>query len=120
MKKLILLFAFAFIGGQAFSQIYIVSVVAGEENACSGQSRTIVMVEPSGNQVKVCIDERIENGALADLNQALNSVINQGYKLVETIANDGIAYSALVTTSPGYSNPRGLINQNITFIFAIP
>ena len=113
MKKLIFLFAFTFIGQQAFSQMYIVTISSWDLGGCSTNpsERTLTTVTPSGLQTYTCIPAFISNGALISLNQELNSIISQGYKLIET--------------NNGGSDQRGLINnstlnEGTTFYLAIP
>jgi len=113
MKKLIFLFAFTFIGGQTFSQMYIVTISSWDLGGCSTNpsERTLTTVTPSGLQTYTCIPSFISNGALISLNQELNSIISQGYKLIET--------------NNGGSDQRGLINnstlnEGTTFYLAIP
>ena len=84
MKKLLFVLAFAFIGQQAFSQIYIVTISASGVGGCISNSElTLTTVTPTGTETHTCIPEAIVNGALISLNQELNSIISQGYKLIE-------------------------------------
>ena len=111
MKKLLFVLAFAFIGQQAFSQMYIVTLSDG----CPNQEIQLTKYPPTGGAIDICISEEIEVG-LVSLNQELNSIISQGYKLIET--NNGQYFG-----SGGYNN--GLINEETinkgtTFYFAIP
>tara|TARA_B110000483_G_C17784330_1_gene384952 strand:+ start:353 stop:529 length:177 start_codon:yes stop_codon:yes gene_type:complete len=50
MKKLLFVLAFAFIGGQAFSQIYLVTINHGSFGNCSSSERTITTIDPTGTQ----------------------------------------------------------------------
>ena len=114
MKKLIFLFAFAFIGGQAFSQMYIVSIATYTIGGCSSggpEERTLTTVTPTGIETHTCIPAYISEGALISLNQKLNSIISQGYKLIET--------------NNGHSDQNGTIdadelNYGTIYYFAIP
>ena len=83
MKKLLFVLAFAFIGQQVFSQMYIVTTSNNAVGGCSGSERTLTTVTPSGAQTHTCISYFITQGALISLNQELNSIISQGYKLIE-------------------------------------
>ena len=109
MKRLLFILAFIFIGQQAFSQMYIVTL--GPENACGMSQLTLTKTDPAGNQTNVCISDGIQQGAIGQLNIELNSIISQGYKLIET--------------NNGYSDNNGLINNyslnvGTAWYFAIP
>jgi len=84
MKKLLFVLAFTFIGQQAFSQMYIVTIAHYNINSCSANEVTLTTVTPTGTETHTCIPEHIADGALISLNQELNSIISQGYKLIET------------------------------------
>ena len=118
MKKLLFVLAFAFIGGQAFSQMYIVTVSDPDINGCAQSGTTwevtLTTVTPTGAQTKVCIPQYISQGALISLNLELNNIINQGYKLIETSYGNSPGYGG------GLINSSGLLNENVSFIFAIP
>ena len=113
MKKLLFVLAFAFIGGQAFSQMYIVTIATSVINNCPGGTteRTLTTVSPTGIETHTCIPAYISEGALISLNQKLNSIISQGYKLIET--------------NNGHSDQNGTIdadelNYGTIYYFAIP
>ena len=116
MKKLFFLIAFAFIGTQAYSQMYIVSTGNGGVNGCSTSYEvTLTTISPTGNITKACIsngnfvspNNSDYTAGLALINQELNNIISQGYKLIHT---DG----QLI-------NPNGgLINAGVSFYLAIP
>ena len=114
MKKLLFVFAFAFIGGQAFSQMYIVqisSVSSNHPQNCSLGNDNAVMttIDPQGNITYDCMPNggTADHGAqhIKDLNQQFNTIIGQGYKLVASDATNDISTNGL---------PRG------TWYFAIP
>ena len=115
MKKLLFVLAFAFIGQQSFSQIYLVTLSDNGIGSCTNQEILLTKIPPTGAATYICISESIEYG-LISLNQVLNSIISQGYKLIET--NNGL--------DGGSGNPNnGLINEETinkgtTFYFAIP
>jgi len=115
MKKLLFVLAFIFIVTQAFSQIYIVTLSDNGIGSCTNQEILLTKYPPTGAATYICISESIEHG-LVSLNQELNSIISQGYKLIET--NNGL--------DGGSGNPNnGLINEEsinkgTTFYFAIP
>ena len=91
--------------------MYIVTLSDG----CSNQEIQLTKYPPTGGVIDICISAEIEVG-LVSLNQELNSIISQGYKLIET--NNGQYWE-----EAGYNN--GLINEETinkgtTFYFAIP
>jgi len=116
MKKLLFVLAFAFIGQQAFSQMYIVTIADYFIGGCTSSQRTLTTVTPTGTETHTCIPAWISEGALISLNQELNSIISQGYKLIET--NNGLDWSSSGTNN-GLINEES-INKGTTFYFAIP
>jgi hypothetical protein len=116
MKRLLFVLAFTFIGQQAFSQMYIVAITNYEDGGCSNGStsaseRTLTTVTPTGTQTHTCIPSHIHNGALISLNQELNSIISQGYKLIET--NNG-------HSDQNGAIDNGQLNIGTIYYFAIP
>ena len=99
MKKLLFVLAFAFIGQQTFSQMYIVTASNLEpshpSNCASGTYDAVMTtIDPQGN---ITYDFMPDGGQLeyngdniALLNQKFNSLISQGYKLVSTDTNNDI------------------------------
>ena len=112
MKKLIFLFTFAFIGQQAFSQIHLVTIADPSIGGCTAQEKTLTMVPPSGPQIHTCISNSISNGGLEQLNQELNSIVSQGYKLIETSYGDNSVSIGLIEDM--------YLNEGTAFIFTIP
>jgi hypothetical protein len=111
MKRILFVLAFTFIGQQAFSQMYIVTIADYGIGGCASDERTLTTVTPTGTETHTCIPAYISSGALISLNQGLNSIISQGYKLIET--------------NNGYSDLNGVINRytlnyGTTYYFAIP
>jgi len=114
MKKLLFVLTFIFIGGQVFSQMYIVTIANPSIGGCNSinfEERTLTTVTPTGIETHTCIPANINDGALISLNQELNSIISQGYKLIET--------------NNGYSDQNGTIddrelNYGTIYYFAIP
>tara|TARA_A100001037_G_C14616691_1_gene399721 strand:- start:62 stop:409 length:348 start_codon:yes stop_codon:yes gene_type:complete len=109
MKKLLFVLAFAFIGQQAFSQMYIVTIsdirVNHPSNCPHANSYDAIMttIDPQGNITYDCMPnggQAVYNGNhIALLNQKFNSILSQGYKLVSTdsdvrIYTDGIMEGA--------------------------
>jgi len=113
MKKLLFALTFIFIGLQTFSQIYLVTLGDNFVGGCSlnPYELTLTKVTPAGVQIHTCIPKHINDGALISLNQELNNITNQGYKLIET--------------NNGSSDQNGLINgaslnEGTSWYFAIP
>ena len=113
MKKLLVVLSFIFIGLQSFSQIYLVTLSHYNIGNCSTNpiELTRTKVTPTGVQTHTCIPMHINDGALISLNQELNIITSQGYKLIET--------------NNGASNQNGLINgsslnSGTAWYFAIP
>jgi len=99
MKKLLFVLAFAFIGGQAFSQMYMVTLTyCGDihPSNCNPSGSyyiyyVLTKVDPAGTVTYTCIDQSAPTNNISStptnvviLNQELNNIISQGYKLVYT------------------------------------
>jgi hypothetical protein len=121
MKKIFFLLAFAFIGQQAFSQMYVVAVseifnyhpeyVNCSTPGNSSLDRIITIIDPQGNVTYQClpyqsgsvsVGSSVETGGdnLVKINQVFNSILTQGYKLVYSSSNlieqnDGIFFFAI-------------------------
>ena len=125
MKKLLFLLAFTFIGQQAFSQMYIVTYTACtifHPSNCVGQGHVLTKIDPSGNATYTCfnytlhLEESHQN--LITINQELNTIINQGYKFVETNSPKG---STLTTENPMFGNSSLLsVAEGTIWYFAAP
>ena len=98
MKKLLFVLAFTFIGQQAFSQMYIVTVsdmdnTSSHPSQCSTGSYDAVLttIDPQGNITYDCMPSggqiRYGGSSIALLNQKFNSLTSQGYKLVSKETN---------------------------------
>ena len=114
MKRLLFVLAFTFIGQQAFSQMYIVTV-SDDIDGVNCPHHILTIADPTGAQTYVCIENYVHNGALGQLNQELNNIASLGYKLVETSyfsANEGL----IKIQSADWDE----LNDGVTFIFAIP
>ena len=117
MKKLLFVLAFTFIGQQAFSQMYIVVLGEAASGGCQSGEIALHKTNPTGSSTIVCIEPALNLGALDELNIELNSVINLGYKLVETsYLNNGNSYGNGLINTWG----SGELNIGTSFIFAIP
>ena len=101
MKKILFVLAFAFIGQQALSQMYIVTIYTTNgnthpSNCSSSNNYDVVMttIDPQGNMTYDCMPtggQIDENGNhIALLNQKFNSILSLGYKLVSTDADNDI------------------------------
>ena len=119
MKKIILLIAFAFIGRQAFSQMYIVTITTAQLNSASpcyamGTMTTVMhTIDPQGNVATTCLSYTGAGHNAEDLsiiNLEFNSIINQGYRLISNSL--GNLHDA--------SGQWGAANIEGTYYFAIP
>ncbi len=67
MKKLIFLLSFAFIGQQAFSQMYIITItwaINGHPSGCyvMGSSNMIMTtIDPSGTETYTCLNKYLDS-----------------------------------------------------------
>ena len=69
--------------------MYIATLADSDINSCAIASEiTLTKVTPTGTETHICIPIYINSGALISLNQELNSIISQGYKLIETNNGD--------------------------------
>jgi hypothetical protein len=113
MKKLLFVLAFTFIGQQAFSQMYIVTLseVDPTVSGCSASNGegTLTITEPSGAQTYTCItvSNWANTNGLSVLNTKLNS-IPPAYKLIE-----------MKTSDDGFMGESSL-NPGTIWIFAMP
>ena len=82
-------------------------------NQCIGYDYTLTKVTPAGVETHICIDKRISQGALIAVNSEINSIISQGYKLIETSYTQNATYG-------GGLHKNGDLFDGTTFIFAIP
>jgi hypothetical protein len=115
MKKLLFVLAFTFIGQQAFSQMYIVTLTkvdASHPSGCQsggGNELVLTKIDPTGNATYTCIiNSHIPNdpNSLIELNQQLNNIINQGYKMIYTSStphNGGGLVSGIYENSLAYN-----------------
>jgi hypothetical protein len=86
MKKILFVLAFAFIGQQAFSQMYIVVLAVGDNYpsaGCNINENVLLKVDPTGAESATCIPILVSQGALSQLNQEFNNLISQGYKMMD-------------------------------------
>ena len=95
MKKLLFVLAFAFIGQQTFSQMYIVTLskVDPTVSGCDGTiEATLTTTDPLGAQTYICItvNNWYNTNGVSVLNTKLNDIIATppGYKLIEMTASD--------------------------------
>tara|TARA_B100001094_G_C17874517_1_gene643750 strand:+ start:62 stop:418 length:357 start_codon:yes stop_codon:yes gene_type:complete len=118
MKKLLFVLAFAFIGQQAFSQMYIV-VLAQEERypsaGCNQGEYVLLKVDPSGAESTSCLSRYVSNGFLSQLNQEFNNLISLGYKMMDLQKTPILSYDANDMYFNGVSS-----NTNYAWYFAIP
>ena len=113
MKKLLFVLTLAFIGQQAFSQIYLVTISSNSVGSvCTTAELTLTKVPPNGTATNICIDKALSSG-LVSVNNEFNSIISQGYKLIETSYSQGNSGGGLIHSS-------SISDYGSTFIFAIP
>jgi hypothetical protein len=121
MKKLLFVLALAFIGQQAFSQIYIATIIDYDDMinvGCQSFEHILVKVDPSGVQTTTCLGGKsVSDGGLITLNQEINSIISMGYKLMQTLPGGNLGGASFTA---GYINTNGYLHTGTTFIFAIP
>ena len=110
MKKLLFVMAFVFIGHQAFSQMYIVTISGYGVNNCNSGQVTLTTYPPTGGFTHTCISRDVPTGVV-ELNQTLNSIISQGYKLIETNNGDSDRNGTINSVE---------LNPGTTYYFAIP
>ena len=136
MKKILFVLAFAFIGQQAFSQIYIMTYSEVEGGHPSGCVLDCILtkINPTGNVTYTCLEswEITENPqTFVTINTEINQIINQGYKLIGTNFGGGGRTSSFSnntgTTNYTYGSTQGSNityyeehNKHTTWYFAIP
>lgn len=122
MKKLLFLLTLTFIGQQAFSQMYIVTLSqANNHVACGNFEPVLSIVTPNGSITYICLGSAgIANtsNVIGIINQELNNIINQGYKLIET-NNGSIGTGSGSSGGNGFINITG-INYGTTWYLAVP
>ena len=85
MKKLLFLLAFTFIGQQAFSQMYSLTVQGAQAqhpSSCPNVTSTdnvIIKIDPAGNATYICVEQ--VNSSISDnkwsvVQQEINSILN--------------------------------------------
>ena len=121
MKKLIFLFAFAFIGQQAFSQMYIVYFSDNDNpSAPCSTDGLLTIIDPTGSVSYACVDNDedldFEPTALVTINIELNNIINQGYKLIET----NTPHTANSSTPGSTINIYSKVTVHTIWYFAVP
>ena len=119
MKKLLFVLVFAFIGQQSFSQMYLVIVSSCHSqhpsacNSLSNNSNAVMTtVDPQGNVTYDCLPSphpAFDGVQITIINQKFNSIISQGYKLIDSDGDNSLS---------GYMNPHSSVNG--TWYFAIP
>ncbi len=111
MKKLLFVLAFSFIGQQALSQISMITIHAEYDLSGNGCPQLALKIyDPTGNQTTVCAFET----SVGTLNQELNSIVSQGYELIEILYGGSGGFQA------GFLDYEGKMNPGTTFILAIP
>jgi hypothetical protein len=92
MKKLLFVLAFAFIGQQSFSQMYMVVLSdinqnhpSGLDDGFSGNDGVMTVIDPSGNATYTHLPDNLtkyDPTNMILINQKLNNIISLGYKIV--------------------------------------
>jgi hypothetical protein len=109
MKKLLFVLAFTFIGQQAFSQMYSLTVQAAYPNHPSscpntfGADAVIIKIDPAGNATYTCVEyvnSSYDDSKWSVVQQEINSILNLGYKVIGTppdifIKNSGASFNSL-------------------------
>ena len=122
MKKLLFVLAFTFIGQEVFSQMYMVLIStvhsggsAVHPSNCSNgaNDRIMTTIDPSGNISYICLPYGLDVLELGGenqkkINQEFNTIISQGYKLIQGDENNVLSSS----------DPSNSIQG--TWYFAIP
>jgi len=120
MKKLLFVLAVTFIGQQAFSQMYIVTLSQSNSQvthtACPSGEAVLSIVTPAGSITYICLGGTsigVNSDVIGIINQELNNILGMpdGYKLIET--------------NNGSSDHNGFIkdqeiNYGTTWYFAVP
>jgi hypothetical protein len=130
MKKLLFVLAFTFIGQQAFSQLYIVSVLTSNSDptqTCpnNGDDLLIYVIDPAGSETITCIHEdNVKDGSLKTLAQVLNNIINQGYQIIHIQPGERAGVSTFLQTvnydpTLGYPGKEELF-PGTTFFLSVP
>ena len=116
MKKLLFVLAFIFIGQQAFSQMYIVTLSKVDQilSGCDPSwEATLTITDPSGTPTYECIsfNNYYSTSGLSKLNTELNDIINTppGYKLVEMKVSDD-----------GFMENDSYLTEGMVWFFAVP
>lgn len=123
MKKLLFVLTLTFIGGQAFSQMYIVyfSDNDNDNSGCITESGLLTKIDPTGVVSYTCVDNDedldFSPTALVTINIELNNIINQGYKLIETNSPHRTSQSDVNGST---INDEGKVSPHTIWYFAIP
>ena len=114
MKKLLFVLAVAFIGGQAFSQIYTLSTQYANSNHSSNcfiantNDMLMTKIDPAGNATYTCLptaNAGDDDSQWIVVQQEINSILTLGYKVIGTpcdFFNKGTNSSPSITTCTWY------------------
>ena len=132
MKKLLFVLTLIFLTNNLYSQVYMAilnisnSVTNPGTNNPSGciDEYVLVKIDPSGNITYDCLGATIlydDYTPLSNLNKGLNSIINQGYKLIN-ITNPSPHGGATTNQNGGglISNTGTNLEIGTAWYFAIP
>ena len=113
MKKLLFVLVFAFIGGQAFSQMYMVTIGEDFIGGCTSNNEvTLTTISPTGSMTHNCVLRYDGANGVAVINQELNNIMSLGYKLIN-IDYGGDPDEAGVTNGSA-------LNLGVTYYLALP
>jgi hypothetical protein len=97
MKKLLFVLAFAFIGQQAFSQVYIITEKYDGMISTPPSFDSVFVTNPTGVTTSYSLPHQILNISAhnAQFSQIINSVISLGYKVISITPPEGIVNNSL-------------------------
>lgn len=97
MKKFFFLLAFAFVGQQAFSQMYIITEKYDGNVSTQPTFDSVFVTDPTGVTVSYSIPHQLINISEhnAQLSQIINNVISLGYKIISVTQPEGVVNNSL-------------------------
>ena len=97
MKKLLFVLAFTFIGGQAFSQVYIITEKYDGMINDLPSFDSVFVTNAAGTTISYSIPHRVISISAhnAQFSQIINSVISLGYKVISITPPEGVVNNSL-------------------------
>ena len=94
MKKILFVLAFAFIGQQAFSQMYMIHIGSYTISSCNANYEyTLTKVDPTGNATHTCICKYIDqSSAMAYCSSSTSSIITLNQEFNRVLKKNGQVY----------------------------